>query len=184
MTLVDPEVSRSQQAPGSAAAQHRYQPRFSSFSSHWQDFITPSTLHLAPLVELLLRPVDMSLRADLRLGLQEVLVNAVCHGNAMETARLVRIRRVISPDWFFWSVRDEGQGFPRSLRFAGLPDTLGASHGRGLFLIQHCFDAVRWNSRGNMILVAKRRPGPGPGSSLFDPPDGPPLPAGGQATGA
>ena len=44
----------------------------------WADFITPSTLHLAPLLELLLEPVRCANQlAALQLGLQEVLVNAV-----------------------------------------------------------------------------------------------------------
>ena len=48
----------------------------------WVDFITPSTLQLAPLVDLLLEPVGTaSALADLQLGLHEALVNAVRHGN-------------------------------------------------------------------------------------------------------
>ena len=40
----------------------------------WCDFITPSTLQLAPLIELLLEPVALGpLRMQLRLGLQEAL---------------------------------------------------------------------------------------------------------------
>lgn len=48
----------------------------------WADYITPSTLHLAPLLELLLEPIQCAeQQATLQLGLQEVLVNAVRHGN-------------------------------------------------------------------------------------------------------
>ena len=51
----------------------------------WADFITPSTLHLAPLVELLVEPIRSAQQlAALQLGLQEVLVNAVRHDRSSD----------------------------------------------------------------------------------------------------
>jgi anti-sigma regulatory factor (Ser/Thr protein kinase) len=32
-----------------------------------------------------------------------------------------------------------------------------AVSGRGLFLIHHCFDDVRWSQRGNRLQLAARR---------------------------
>jgi anti-sigma regulatory factor (Ser/Thr protein kinase) len=32
-----------------------------------------------------------------------------------------------------------------------------ARSGRGLFLIHHCFDDVRWSGRGNRLQLAVRR---------------------------
>ena len=50
----------------------------------WADFISPSPLQLAPLVELLLEPIRcLQAQAELQLGLHEALVNAVRHGNGM-----------------------------------------------------------------------------------------------------
>jgi len=51
----------------------------------WADFITPSTLQLSPLVELLLEPaLGHGSADDLHLGLHEALVNAVRHGNGCD----------------------------------------------------------------------------------------------------
>ena len=51
----------------------------------------------------------------LQLGLQEALVNAVRHGNGNDPAKLVRIRRIHSPQWLIWQVQDQGPGLkPRS----------------------------------------------------------------------
>jgi len=124
----------------------------------WADYITPSTLHLAPLLELLLEPIQCAeQQATLQLGLQEVLVNAVRHGNGNDPLKCVRIRRILSPRWCVFQVQDEGTGLPAQARVAALPDRLDAASGRGLFLIHQCFEDVRWSRRGNRVQVAMRR---------------------------
>jgi serine/threonine-protein kinase RsbW len=127
----------------------------------WSDFITPSTLQLAPLVDLLLEPVRCEqLQARLQLGLQEALVNAVRHGNGCDPGKCVRIRRIETPRWWIWQVQDEGPGLPHPGRLACLPEQCDATGGRGLFLIHHCFDDVRWSRRGNRLqLAVSRAPG-------------------------
>ena len=127
-------------------------------SLRWFDFITPSTLQLAPLLELLLEPIHCEkLQARLQLGLQEALVNAVRHGNGCDPRKCVRIRRIESPHWWIWQVQDEGPGLPGGGRVALLPASSDATAGRGLFLIQHCFDDVRWSRRGNRLQLAVSR---------------------------
>ena len=49
----------------------------------WADFVLPSTLQLAPLLELLVEPVGCEMTSQkVELGLHEALVNAVRHGNS------------------------------------------------------------------------------------------------------
>ena len=124
----------------------------------WADFITPSTLQLAPLLELLLEPIQTAEQlATLQLGLQEVLVNAVRHGNGNDPLKCVRVRRILTPQWCVFQVQDEGPGVPLQARLAALPERLDALSGRGFFLIHQCFDDVRWSRRGNRVQVALRR---------------------------
>lgn len=125
----------------------------------WADYITPSTLQLAPLLEILLEPVECAVRqAELQLGLQEALVNAVRHGNGCDPAKCLRVRQIITPHWLIWQVQDEGPGVPCTARTSSLPEAHDAISGRGLFLIHHCFDDVRWSARGNRLQLAARRP--------------------------
>jgi serine/threonine-protein kinase RsbW len=125
----------------------------------WADFITPSTLQLAPLLDLLLEPLHQApvARMDVQLGLQEVLVNAVRHGNGCDPCKCLRVRRIVSPNWVIWQVQDEGPGIPSHARHRSLPETPEALTGRGLFIIHNCFDDVRWSGRGNRLQVAVRR---------------------------
>ena len=127
----------------------------------WSDFITPSTLQLSPLLELLLEPVAcLQLQARLQLGLQEALVNAVRHGNGGDPAKCLRIRRIETPGWLIWQVQDQGPGLPPEARRSQLPTAPEAEAGRGLFLIHHCFDDVRWSARGNRLQLAVKRVAP------------------------
>jgi serine/threonine-protein kinase RsbW/non-specific serine/threonine protein kinase len=125
----------------------------------WSDFITPSTLQLAPLLDVLLEPLGLPLgaRMDVQLGLQEVLVNAVRHGNGCDPGKCLRVRRILSPHWVIWQVQDEGPGVPSHARHPPLPASPDALTGRGLYIIHHCFDDVRWSRRGNRMQVAVRR---------------------------
>jgi len=126
----------------------------------WTDFITPSTLQLAPLVEVLLEPIQcVQQLATLQLGLQEVLVNAVRHGNGNDPRKCLRVRRILTPRWLIWQVQDEGLGLMPQQRGCVLPLEPHAPVGRGLFLIHHCFDDVRWSRRGNRVQVSARRIG-------------------------
>lgn len=124
----------------------------------WADFITPSTLQLSPLLELLLEPINCAQQlASLQLGLQEVLVNAVRHGNGNDPHKCLRVRRIVTPRWWVFQVQDEGCGVPTDTRCGSLPQQPDALCGRGLFLIHACFDDVRWSARGNRVQVALRR---------------------------
>ncbi len=124
----------------------------------WSDFTFPSTLQLTSYVEVLLEPIGPSRTTDkIQLGLHEALVNAVRHGNSGDPNKLLRVRRILTPNWFVWQIQDEGNGIPFDERSDSLPSQLEATSGRGLFLIHHCFDDVRWSRRGNRLQLASRR---------------------------
>ncbi|WP_320667580.1 ATP-binding protein [Prochlorococcus sp. MIT 1307] len=124
----------------------------------WADFSFPSTLQLSSFLEILMEPISQSESTEkIQLGLQEALVNAVLHGNSGDPSKHLRVRRILTPNWFVWQIQDEGKGIPIDERCASLPTDLDANHGRGLFIIHHCFDDVRWSRRGNRLQLATRR---------------------------
>ena len=70
-------------------------PHFDRF--RWADFILPSTLQLAPLLEILIEPVGcLATCQRVQLGLHEALVNAVRHGNSEDPSKRLRIRRILT----------------------------------------------------------------------------------------
>jgi len=126
--------------------------------SIWSEFTFPSTLQLSNHIEILLEPLGRSEATQkIQLGLHEALVNAVQHGNSGDPNKFLRVRRILTPNWFVWQIQDQGDGIPIHERSDSLPLELDATSGRGLFLIHHCFDDVRWSRRGNRLQLASRR---------------------------
>ena len=127
-------------------------------SKNWAVFIHPSTLKLAPFVETLLEPVICKETAKkIELGLHEALVNAVVHGNLSNPNKVVRVRRILTPNWFIWQIQDEGIGIVKNKRQSSLPLDIDANSGRGIYLIHKCFDDVRWSSKGNRLQLSLKK---------------------------
>ena len=127
-------------------------------SKNWAVFIHPSTLKLASFVETLLEPVSCKETAKkIELGLHEALVNAVVHGNLSNPNKVVRVRRILTPNWFIWQIQDEGIGIVKNKRQSSLPIDIDANSGRGIYLIHKCFDDVRWSSKGNRLQLSIKK---------------------------
>ena len=127
-------------------------------SKNWAVFIHPSTLKLASFVETLLEPVICRETAKrIELGLHEALVNAVVHGNLSNPNKVIRVRRILTPNWIVWQIQDEGLGIVKDKRVCCLPLNIDVNSGRGIYLIHKCFDDVRWSRKGNRLQLSLRK---------------------------
>ena len=121
-------------------------------------FILESSLQLSDFVELLLEPLYKYQHLYLiRLGLHEALVNAVKHGNKFDSSKIIKVKRIVTPHWWVWIIQDQGQGMKEDKRKFNLPKKIDSVSGRGLFIINECFDDVRWSPKGNKLQLALRR---------------------------
>ena len=117
-----------------------------------------SSLQLNEFVDLLLEPFDQSNHFYLiKLGLHEALVNAVKHGNNQDPSKIVKVKRIITPNWCVWQIQDQGNGLDYQKRNFDLPNKIDSTTGRGLFIINECFDDVRWSPKGNRLQLALKR---------------------------
>ena len=127
-------------------------------SKNWAVFIHPSTLKLASFIETLLEPVICAETSKkIELGLHEALVNAVVHGNLSNPKKVIRVRRILTPNWFVWQIQDEGIGIVQNKRINSLPLEIEANSGRGIYLIHKCFDDVRWSRKGNRLQLSLKK---------------------------
>ena len=127
-------------------------------SKNWAVFIHPSTLKLESFVETLLEPVICKETAKkIELGLHEALVNAVVHGNLSNPKKVIRVRRILTPNWIIWQIQDEGLGIVEDKRVCCLPLNIDVNSGRGIYLIHKCFDDVRWSRKGNRLQLSIRK---------------------------
>ena len=117
-----------------------------------------TSLQLTDFVNLLLEPFNKSSHIYLtKLGLHEALVNAVKHGNKLDSSKIIKVRRFVTPNWLIWQIQDQGKGLKIDKRKFNLPNNVDSVNGRGLFIIHECFDDVRWSPRGNRVQLALRR---------------------------
>ena len=121
---------------------------------------------------------------NLKIGIEEVITNAIEHGNlgitfdqksrAIQEGRLaeliadkgresdaagrsVRITSRLTPDLFEITIGDDGQGFDWRTLPAVEPENLLAFNGRGIFLTKIYFDEVVYNDSGNVVTLRKHK---------------------------
>lgn len=141
------------------------------------------------LVNLLPEELDARIRNTMRLGLKELLINAVEHGNLevsfaektretdkedylsflMQRQKLpayadrkVAIEYHIGPKQAVFRISDQGKGFDHQ-RFQQLArydsQNETLAHGRGIKMTLRIFDRVRYNAKGNRVTLVKKLTG-------------------------
>jgi len=125
---------------------------------NWSNFELESSLQLNDFVDLLLEPIQTSQYSyRIKLGLHEALINAVTHGNKLDPHKSIRVRRILTPNWCVWQIQDEGNGLDIKKRIYKLPKKFSSIDGRGLYIINECFDDIRWSNKGNRLQLALKR---------------------------
>ena len=138
-----------------------------------------------PLVSGLVEEVRISCRIPrsqfpgMRMGLHELIVNAIEHGNLELDSELknrrnyleilkrratepqfndrrVKIEATVAADSFACVIGDQGPGFDwRSLPDPADPENLFKPHGRGVIMAGNFFDDFFYNESGNQVTVRK-----------------------------
>lgn len=127
--------------------------------SKWSTISFASTLYLCPILDILLVHIPREWRAEVRLGLQEALVNAAKHGNKLDPSKTVMVQYTVTPTEYCWVISDEGSGFNteccchQAVEKHLPPEE--AEHGRGLCILNEVFDRVSWNREGTQVQLLK-----------------------------
>jgi serine/threonine-protein kinase RsbW len=130
--------------------------------SKWSTISFASTLYLCPILDLLLDSIPSEWRAEIRLGLQEALVNAAKHGNKLDPSKTIVVRYTVTTNQYSWVIVDEGAGFSPRCNCTDL-DCDSVHHlpldedenGRGLCILHEVFDRVHWNREGTQLTLCK-----------------------------
>jgi len=127
---------------------------------NWGTISFASTLYLCPILDLLLAEIPVKLQAELRLGLQEALVNAAKHGNHLDPGKTVVVRFSLIDNQYWWIISDQGSGFSPCCTYDRDPtDYLPpdeSENGRGMTLLHQIFDQVEWNRKGTELRLCKQ----------------------------
>ena len=105
-----------------------------------------------------LRPLSLSEAAvfDIRLCLEEALINAMKYGNRLREDLSVDLEVEADPDKVRLTVQDQGPGFDvKNLEDCTEEKNLFRNRGRGVYLIHQLMDEVRYNEKGNQLVMVK-----------------------------
>jgi sigma-B regulation protein RsbU (phosphoserine phosphatase) len=94
-----------------------------------------------------------------KLALEEAIINAIKHGNQLDTTKKVDVDFTIGENKVEISVADEGEGFdPESVPDPRMEENIEAHSGRGLLLMRAYMDSVNFNEKGNRVTMVKYAP--------------------------
>lgn len=100
--------------------------------------------------------VDEEIIFDIHIGFEEALRNAMIHGNKQDPAKKVVVETEINENKVIIYVEDEGGGFdPQNLPDPTLDENLLKEGGRGVYLIKHLMDEVRYENGGRKVIMVK-----------------------------
>ena len=96
---------------------------------------------------------------EIKVVLDELIQNAIIHGNKLDSSKQIKIRIGISNSYVYFIIEDEGEGFKsncigQSESFLDICDL--KESGRGILIVKSLCDSVKYNSKGNKIVVLKR----------------------------
>jgi PAS domain-containing protein/anti-sigma regulatory factor (Ser/Thr protein kinase) len=153
------------------------------FTYNLNNYLSNADLMSQRLVRNLYRFADTSTILNIRIALREAIINAIEHGNLRisfdektelqsdgkyfdtiksrqmdpsSREKKVRVEYSLNEEHVSYSIYDDGSGFdPDAVTNADRYDInmLTLPHGRGLEMIRNTFDEVRFNEKGNGIIL-------------------------------
>ena len=99
--------------------------------------------------------INDDLYGNIMISVTECISNAIVHGNQSNPDKMVHLQLYMEPGLLRCSIEDEGMGFD----FSNLPDPTEPENiekigGRGIFLIRHLSDEVKFEEGGRKTLLS------------------------------
>ena len=84
----------------------------------------------------------------------EAVNNAIMHGNHADPEKIVDIVIGFKSNELKIRVTDQGSGFkPEAVPDPTKPENIEAINGRGVFLMSHLADKIKYNKKGNSVTM-------------------------------
>lgn len=99
--------------------------------------------------------INDDLYGNIMISVTECISNAIVHGNQSDSGRLVHLELQMDAGLLRCSIEDEGNGFD----FNQLPDPTDPENiekvgGRGIFLMKHLSDEVKFEDGGKKTILS------------------------------
>jgi serine/threonine-protein kinase RsbW len=98
--------------------------------------------------------INDDIYGNIMISVTECVTNAIVHGNKLDSSKSVNLELTFEEDELTFSITDEGPGFDfENLQDPTSPDNLEKTGGRGIFIMKHLADDVRFENDGKKTTL-------------------------------
>ena len=99
--------------------------------------------------------IDDDIYGNIMISVTECISNAIIHGNQHDKSKLVHLELLIEDELLKFVIEDEGPGFDiNELKDPTEPENIEKPGGRGIFLIKHLTDEVKFEEEGRKTILS------------------------------
>ncbi len=96
--------------------------------------------------------INDDIYGNIMIAVTESVNNAIRHGNDMQNHKNVTISLHLEQDIITFSIQDQGPGFDyQNLPDPTAPENIDKPGGRGIFLMKHLADEVKFKDEGRLV---------------------------------
>ncbi|MFT4856701.1 MAG: serine/threonine-protein kinase RsbW [Planctomycetota bacterium] len=99
--------------------------------------------------------INDDIYGNIMISVTECISNAIIHGNQNNKEKLVHLELTVENNILRFIIEDEGKGFNQSeLTDPTAPENIEKTGGRGIFLIKHLSDDVKFEENGKKTVLS------------------------------
>lgn len=99
--------------------------------------------------------INDDIYGNIMISVTECISNAIIHGNQHDKTKLVHLELFIEDELLRFVIEDEGPGFDMNqLKDPTEPENIEKTGGRGIFLIKHLTDEVKFEEDGRKTVLS------------------------------
>ncbi|MDX5477946.1 ATP-binding protein [Fontibacter flavus] len=98
--------------------------------------------------------INEDIYGNIMISVTECVTNAIVHGNRMDREKVVNMELHLDDDQIKFVVVDQGKGFDYDhLADPTAPENLEKSGGRGIYIMKHLCDDVKFEDQGRKTIL-------------------------------
>jgi serine/threonine-protein kinase RsbW len=98
--------------------------------------------------------INDDIYGNIMISVTECISNAIIHGNKSDKDKLVHLELMMEDESLTFTIEDEGPGYDYTEQTDPTsPENIEKLGGRGIFLIKHLSDEVKFEEEGRKIIL-------------------------------
>jgi len=98
--------------------------------------------------------INDDIYGNIMISVTECVTNAIVHGNKLDGNKTVDLELKLDDNQLQFVIKDDGTGFDfEHLADPTAPENLEKSGGRGIFIMKHLTDEVKFEDRGRVSIL-------------------------------